>query len=288
MRYAAAILVAFACTGAFASEPGSHMDCSDMVFHVPGLSCQPFIPIGVIQDTCNDERWWHGSNLATDNLGGLLYVKRLNDPSRIEIRRNTGSSEELLASITARANPYGWDGVKPRTTDGQLGCVGYPNFVNAGTQFDAANGRLLIWIVSESNTAGGFIDAKAWVASIEGFATTFEILQSFTPQPSLGFSVPYMPEGMPAADHFDTYTGPLTKPIDFAQAQPLACDYPASPPAVGDYLTVADPLPDPAPGTGRYYVTAATYQGQTRYGRETTAGVLSGRDPALLPACTPQ
>jgi hypothetical protein len=39
------------------------------------------------------------------------------------------------------------------------------------------------------------------------------------------------------------------------------------------------------PGQGVYYVTAATYQGQTRYGRKTTAGQMSGRDPLLLPEC---
>jgi len=43
----------------------------------------------------------------------------------------------------------------------------------------------------------------------------------------------------------------------------------------------------PAPGQGIYYVTSATYQGATRYGRKTTAGHLTGRDPALLPVCGP-
>jgi hypothetical protein len=43
----------------------------------------------------------------------------------------------------------------------------------------------------------------------------------------------------------------------------------------------------PAPGHGVYYITAATYQRATRYGRQTTAGHLSGRDPALLPVCGP-
>ena len=94
-----------------------------------------------------------------------------------------------------------------------------------------------------------------------------------------------MPDGLKSADHFDTYTGSLTKPIDFTQAQPLQCAYPLTAPHVGDYLTIADPLPDPTPGSGRYYITAATYQGQTRYGRKATNGQLSGRDPALLPAC---
>jgi hypothetical protein len=92
---------------------------------------------------------------------------------------------------------------------------------------------------------------------------------------------------MAGADHFDTYWGNLTHPIDFTQAHPLACDYPTAPPRVGDYLTVADTVPTPAPGHGVYYVTAATYRGATRYGRKTTAGHLTGRDPALLPACAP-
>jgi hypothetical protein len=118
-----------------------------------------------------------------------------------------------------------------------------------------------------------------------GLPTMFEILQTYTPQASIGFRVPYMPEGMGGADHFDTYWGSLANPIDFTQAHSLQCSYPAAAPHVGDHLTVADTVPTPQPGQGVYYVTAATYQGQTRYGRKTTAGHLGGRDPALLPAC---
>lgn len=54
---------------------------------------------------------------------------------------------------------------------------------------------------------------------------------------------------------------------------------------VGDYLTVEDTLPTPAPGNGYYYVTAVNYQGQRRYGRKSTGGALTGRDPAVLPGC---
>ena len=50
-------------------------------------------------------------------------------------------------------------------------------------------------------------------------------------------------------------------------------------------LSVADNLPTPAAGQGYYYVTAVTHQGQTRYGRQVGGGVLSGRDPAVLPEC---
>jgi len=55
--------------------------------------------------------------------------------------------------------------------------------------------------------------------------------------------------------------------------------------AVQRALDGSDEHPDPAPGTGRYYVTAVTYQGQTRYGRKANGGLVSGRDPAVLPAC---
>jgi hypothetical protein len=52
-----------------------------------------------------------------------------------------------------------------------------------------------------------------------------------------------------------------------------------------EYLDVTDPLPTPSPGNGYYYVTAVTYQGQKRWGRQSTNGMLSGRDPAVLPGC---
>ena len=43
---AAVLLVAFAFSGAFASEPGQPLDCSDWVFLKPGLSCTTIFPRG--------------------------------------------------------------------------------------------------------------------------------------------------------------------------------------------------------------------------------------------------
>jgi len=83
----------------------------------------------------------------------------------------------------------------------------------------------------------------------------------------------------------DTYCGDLATVGDWSQLQPLQCGYPAAVLNVGGYLTVNDPLPDPAPGTGRYYITSVNYQSQVRYGRKAEGGVLSGRDPGLLPPC---
>jgi hypothetical protein len=112
--------------------------------------------------------------------------------------------------------------------------------------------------------------------------------ESFAPgASSSSFRVPMMPEGFLAVDWFDTYTGDLATLPDWSQAQSLQCNYPPLPSSVGDYLSFADPLPDPAPGQGRYYVTAVTHEGQRRFGRQAMNGVLSGRNPATLPACAP-
>jgi hypothetical protein len=93
---------------------------------------------------------------------------------------------------------------------------------------------------------------------------------------------------MERVDYFDTYYGTVEKPLDLAQAQPLRCGYPETGPGpeIGDYLTVPDTVPTPAPGHAIYYLTAATYMGETRAGRKANAaGRLTGRDPSPLPAC---
>ena len=51
-----------------------------------------------------------------------------------------------------------------------------------------------------------------------------------------------MPEGLQYADYFDTYRGDLATVGGWSQAQPSQCGYPATPPSVGDYLTVEDTL----------------------------------------------
>jgi len=154
------------------------------------------------------------------------------------------------------------------------------------------NGRLLIPLISGCrdlpagppcpNGYGG----RWWIASISGFTPLFDILQTYTPTAdSLQFRVPAHPEGLRSADHFDTYWGHVSDLPDFTEAQPMQCHYPATPPAVGDYLTVADTSPAPPPGAANYTVTAVTYGTQRRYGRKLIGDLMSGRDPALLPGC---
>jgi len=153
---------------------------------------------------------------------------------------------------------------------------------------NSTNGRLFFRFQStEPKPNCNSYPHTSTVLRVSGLPTFFEILQTYTPSTtSVSFRVPYMPEGFQAADSFDTYYGSLATVGDWSQAEPMQCDYPAVMPDAGDYLTVPDTLPTPAPGQGYYYVTAVTYQGQTRYGRKASAGVLSGRDPAVLPECS--
>lgn len=71
----------------------------------------------------------------------------------------------------------------------------------------------------------------------------------------------------------------------FNKATPMECNWPALSPSPGDYLTVVDGSPTPAVGQANYIVTAANHSADIRYGRQNIAGVLSGRNPVLLPSC---
>jgi hypothetical protein len=315
MKLAACLLVAFACSGAVASEPGQPLDCSDWVFLEPGLTCTTKIaypcrfPVpSALGPACS----LFGAGLTALDNSGTLYrterrLSRQADGSlipcgnhvlrQIDLIRVSAAGESTIAYLRDHCVDLGSSQTMDYACPSSIYAAGGPEVCDGvgHLTFDGTAGSMLIPLTNACLGVGtacaqyGSPDPfGATILAIGGFPTLFDVFQTFTPDvAALGFRVPYMPEGMAGADHFDTYYGPLTRPIDFTQALPLACDYPAEAPAVGDYLEVADPLPAPSLGTGRYYITAATHQGQTRYGRKTTNGQLSGRDPALLPACTP-
>ena len=72
---------------------------------------------------------------------------------------------------------------------------------------------------------------------------------------------------------------------DFTKMKPMARGYPATPPVVGDFLTVADTSPTPPLGQTNYIVTAVTHGTDRRYGRQLTGPTMTGRNSALLPRC---
>jgi hypothetical protein len=48
---------------------------------------------------------------------------------------------------------------------------------------------------------------------------------------------------------------------------------------------VADGVPDPSPGHGRYYLAAVRHETKIRTGRSMMGGVMQGRNAAALAGC---
>lgn len=290
------VLLGFAvAVPAAASNPGEPMDCADWVFPQPGLSCATFIPPRCEDLPDNELCNLDFRGLVSDNLGRFYYLRTAMDvgapcdgnfEDRVElVRFDNTSTETVIAHIQDRCwfeDPTCYDQMRP-AIDG--------SFRPKSLRFDPVAGRMFIKVQSTDGPTDPITPCtpysdETWVLAVEGFASLFDIATSFDlANGTLSFTVPVMPEGFQGADWFNTYYGDLSTVGDWSRAQPLQCGYPMTMPTTGDHLTVNDPLPDPAPGTGRYYITSVNYQGQIRYGRKATGGVLSGRDPGVLPPC---
>ncbi len=268
------------------SEPGQPLDCSDFVFYEPGYTCT-LGPDGLWTST--------GSTRVIDNAGNQLF---LDGPFLLRVTRvHPSGTGTLIGELRSHATPTGEVDTAtavPTCNFTSYGCNSYPwDIVGGGSvlSFDAVNGLLYIPAISlcsdpnwPNNRCGYSSVQRVFV--ISGFARLFDILHTYDPAVStISFRAPALPFGLAGADDFDTYRGGLETLGDWSKVHGLQCRYPDAPPRPGDYLTVPDPLPNPEAGHGYYYVTAATYQGQTRYGRKRQGAVMSGRDPALLPAC---
>ena len=288
------VAVLFVALHAFASEPGQPLNCEDWIPMQPGLSISdntngPFPDVynsGVLSQTVEIDAAGRSIHLGSVNGITAPVCPPGSDgyPTHAMIVAVTPQREPvLLACLPRRAgsrpDSYDWSewGARQCTITNSEGCM----------RSSPVTGELTFQFVAIGfGYPPGVGNYRAPVTCVlHGLPTLMNVLESFEPGSQLGFYVPPLPEGLAGVDHFDTYAGDIATLGDFTRAQPLQCNYPASSPHVGDYPTVEDPLPNPPAGHGRYYVTAATYQGQTRYGRKGLRGQLSGRDPSLLPAC---
>jgi len=292
------VLFLFATLPAWASQPGQPLDCSDWIFNDPGYSCT----IYATGSEWNPGLFSRGSNLVVDTAGRLLILKTSVAldasydyfPGHFEIHVLDGNQDRVLARMQDRdgGQPGEIDHIRPAAGVCQSNyCDAGLNYPSETISFDPVNGRLLVWLRSYCTTTNAACPSPDqygvnWMAAIDGFPKLFDIFETYAPTASaLSFTVPAMPEGLPSADHFDTYWGNVAALPDFTQANPMACNYPASPPAVGDFLTVADTSPSPPLGTAYYIVTAVTHGADRRYGRQLTGPTMTGRNPALLPLC---
>jgi hypothetical protein len=211
----------------------------------PGFSCVLY------SESPTDKEFFRwGSSLQVDNEGNLLIVRRLKyfgncGGWRTQLVSFDGSTEKVIAHIDDRCGSLNTeDRVEPRLT-----CAIEDASEDCRLTFDGGRGRVLIplrdYCRSTSYPYSCSYESKSWIAAIQGFATTFEILQTYEPSTGeISFRVPYMPEGFEGADWFDTYWGDLTTVGDWGSAKGLRCHYPDAPPSVGDFFTVADTLPD--------------------------------------------
>jgi hypothetical protein len=287
MRKGILILVAAFAIPVWASQPGQRLTWNDCQVVLPGVYSEHFLgpdtqggwdgPLTMVWS------WKEGDSVGA--TGAVYYLDNVSLPcgptdcNRSMIKRvRVDGSIELVAYVNNRYSPQtdSWDiadieGLGVDNTNGYLYLKlrTYCSHWNSGSSCN----------YSETNYGHEVI-------RLRGLDTLFEILQTYTPTAdALQFRVPAHPEGLRSADYFDTYWGNVSELPDFTQAQPMECHYPPTPPAVGDYLTVADTSPQPPPGAANYTVTAVTSGTQRRYGRKLINGVMSGRDPALLPGC---
>ena len=124
------------------------------------------------------------------------------------------------------------------------------------------------------------------VAQIRGLPQMFDTLLTFIPGGQLAALIPAHPDGFRSAGWMQAWTGDVGSMPDWSQAQPLTCDA-ATNPLPGQVVTIADTLPDPALGHGRYYLTASVNGTDRRLGRQYVNGGFSARDPASLSVCAP-
>jgi len=110
-------------------------------------------------------------------------------------------------------------------------------------------------------------------------------LLTFIPgQQAMNILTPAHPDGFRSADSLQVWTGNVRTMPDWSQAQPLAC-MAAQNPSPGQIVNVADTLPEPPVGEGRYYLVASQSGADRRLGRQYVNGAFSARLPAGLPVC---
>lgn len=112
MRLPAAVVIAvvfLAALPSLASEPGQPLDCSDMTFDLPGLTCTVLAPLRVTAEY--GSYFSRGSNISFDNEGSLLIAVNTQPApgatQAVEVRRspNGGLTDERLARVAFRDGP---------------------------------------------------------------------------------------------------------------------------------------------------------------------------------------
>jgi len=184
MKCAATVLVAFVCSGAFASGPGEPFDCADWVFQESGLSCAVWHPWTIWEEPFppnGDPRTYLDELSSFDMAQRLIRARKVLVPApegceyvwdmpQLEIYWRDGASEGVIAHLPPRCNfeQFEW--------------ADDPSNI----EFDPISGTLLVGVADVTGCWSGSKScapwtAGWWVAAIHGFTTTSEVLDSYTP-----------------------------------------------------------------------------------------------------------
>jgi len=224
-----------------------------------------------------------GSTFGFDATGRLYqvafgsFILPSGEDAFLLRRINTDGTEEPLAHLIAsRCDTY------PCSGESYEYLYAFP----VESRFDVTLGRILLAMRYIRHTPQGQNDDGVGIVEVSGFPKMFDTLLTFIPGGQLAALMPAHPDGFRSADSMQVWTGDVRSMPDWSQAQPLTCEA-ATNPAPGQIVTVADTLPDPALGAGRYYLTATQHAADRRLGRQYVNGAFSARNPASLPVCAP-
>lgn len=166
----------------------------------------------------------------------------------------------------------------------------YTDQFQYGSQFqlDVTNGKILFTAYHTLNYASAGCPTPTTtygLVELAGLPRLFDTFVTFLPSGSaLSIVAPALPDGFRSADALQVWTGNVRSMPDWSQAQPMACPAVLSP-VPGQVVGVADSLPNPIVGQGRYYLVASQSGAARRLGRQYVNGAFSAREPAGLPAC---
>lgn len=221
----------------------------------------------------------YGSELGADAAGRKYNISLLGDATALAFPDGDGAFIERIdasGQVESVARIY-----NRRCSD--AGCTSmetfyyFPNYIGA---FDLLAGRMVM--VARAVGSG---DDLVGIVEIRGLPTLFDTLLTFIPgQQALNILTPAHPDGFHSADALQVWTGNVRSMPDWSQAQPLTCEASANP-APGQIVSVADTLPNPAVGEGRYYLVAIQSGPDRRLGRQYVNGAFSAREPAGLLEC---
>jgi hypothetical protein len=183
----------------------------------------------------------------------------------------------LWGSIHGAPTPVGWDAWFDTNKEGQF-AARRAGVVDAEFSSTRLEDVCLCGSQAKATYSSGVIENAGMDRLPSKVRDDVEVLQTYTRANAFGFSVPYLPDGMPAADRSIRIGESLTKPLDFAKAHPLRLRLSRDRAARWGLFSVPDTVPDARARVKRPIRSHREYQDATVMGDKASNGQLIARD----------